>query len=182
MQDLSLHLLDIAENSVRAQAKKIIIELDEKVYNNTLCLKISDSGKGMTQQMVQNVVDPFVTTRTTRRVGLGIPLLNQNCINANGSLTINSILGEGTIIKAMMQYDHIDRLPLGDIASSLVILIQGNPHINFIYKHSYENKVFLFDTLEIKKLLGEVMIDTPEIIQWLKKYIRENIDDLYLTT
>lgn len=180
MQDLSLHLLDIAENSVRAQAKKIIIELDEKVSNNTLCLKISDNGKGMTQQMVQNVVDPFVTTRTTRRVGLGISLLNQNCINASGSLTVNSILGEGTTVQAMMQYDHIDRLPLGDIASSLIILIQGNSHINFIYKHIYENKIFLFDTLEIKKLLGEVMIDTPEIIQWLKKYIRENIDDLYV--
>ena len=180
MQDLSLHLLDIAENSVRAQAKKITIELDEKVSDNILCLKISDNGKGMTQQMVQNVVDPFVTTRTTRRVGLGIPLLNQNCINASGSLAINSILGEGTTVQAVMQYDHIDRLPLGDIASSLIILIQGNSHINFIYKHIYETKTFLFDTLEIKKLLGEVTIDTPEIIQWLKKYIRENIDDLYI--
>lgn len=180
MQDLSLHLLDIAENSVRAQAKKITIELDEKVSDNILCLKISDNGKGMTQQMVQNVVDPFVTTRTTRRVGLGISLLSQNCINASGSLAINSIPGEGTTVQAVMQYDHIDRLPLGDIASSLIILIQGNPHINFIYKHIYETKFFLFDTLEIKKLLGEVTIDTPEIIQWLKKYIRENIDDLYI--
>lgn len=180
MQDLSLHLLDIAENSVRAQAKKITIELDEKVSDNILCLKISDNGKGMTQQMVQNVVDPFVTTRTTRRVGLGISLLSQNCINASGSLAINSIPGEGTTVQAVMQYDHIDRLPLGDIASSLIILIQGNPHINFIYKHIYETKIFLFDTLEIKKLLGEVTIDTPEIIQWLKKYIRENIDDLYI--
>lgn len=180
MQDLSLHLLDIAENSVRAQAKKIIMELDEKVSSNTLYLKVTDNGKGMTQQMVQSVVDPFVTTRTTRRVGLGIPLLNQNCINAGGGLTINSILGEGTTVQAMMQYNHIDRLPLGDIASSLIILIQGNPHINFIYKHSYENKVFLLDTLEIKKQLGEVTINTLEVIQWLKKYIRENIDYLYI--
>jgi len=179
MQDLSLHLLDIAENSIRAQAKKIAIELNEAISNNTLSLKISDDGKGMNQQMVLNVKNPFVTSRTTRRVGLGIPLLNQNCMNAGGTLKIHSLLGKGTTLEAVMQYDHIDRLPIGDIASSLAVLIQGNPDIDLTSMHIYENRTFVLKVVEIKELLGGVPINEPEIIQWLKNYIRENIADLY---
>lgn len=179
MQDLSLHLLDIAENSISARAKKIIIELNETISNNKLSLKMSDDGEGMSQQMIQTVTNPFVTTRTTRRVGLGIPLLYQNCMNAGGTLQIRSVLGKGTMIEAVMQYDHIDRLPLGDIASSLTTLIQCAPYIELIYTHVYENKIFIFNTSEIKQILGEVAINEPEIIQWLKSYIREHIARLY---
>lgn len=179
MQDLSLHLLDIAENSIRAEAKKITIEIDEALSNNLFSLKVSDDGKGMSEEMVLSVTNPFVTTRTTRRVGLGIPLLKQNCMNAGGTLQIHSLLGKGTTIEATMQYSHIDRLPIGDIASSLVVLIQGNPHIEFIYTHIYEDKTFVFNTGEINQLLGGVPINEPEIIQWMKSYISENIYNLY---
>lgn len=179
MQDLSLHLLDIAENSIRARAKKIIIELNEAISNNKLSLKISDDGEGMSQQMIQIITNPFVTTRTTRRVGLGIPLLYQNCLNAGGTLEIHSVLGKGTVIEAVMQYNHIDRLPVGDMASSLIALIQGNPYMEFIYTHVYEDKTFIFNTSEIKQVLGAVAINEPEIIQWLKSYIAGYIASLY---
>lgn len=179
MQDLSLHLLDIAENSIRAQAQNIQIELHEVTSKNQLILRVSDDGKGMEEEIVKNVVHPYVTTRTTRKVGLGLPLLYHSCISARGSLKIQSKLHEGTLIEAVMQYDHTNRLPIGDVASSLVILIQGNPDVELMYTHTYENKRFVFSTCEVKQILGTVSIYEPEIIQWLKRYIREHIADLY---
>lgn len=179
MQDLSLHLLDIAENSIRAEAKKIQIELHEIPSKNQLILRLRDDGEGMSEEMVKKVVSPCVTTRTTRKIGLGIPLLYHSCISAGGSLKIQSKLCEGTLIEAVMQYDPINRLPIGDVASSLGILIQGNPDVDLIYTHTYENKYFVLSTGEVKHILGTVSIGEPEIIQWLKGYIRQHIEDLY---
>lgn len=179
MQDLSLHLLDLAENSIRAEAKKIHIELHEVPSKNQLIIQLVDDGKGMEEEMVRRVVHPFVTTRKTRRVGLGLPLFYQNCVGAGGSLQIQSKLKEGTQIKAVMQYDHIDRLPIGDIASTLVTIIQGSPLTELIYTHIYESKRFVLNTYELKQILGTVAINEPEIIQWLKEYIKEQIAHLY---
>ena len=175
MQDLSLHLLDLAQNSIRAQAKTIQIELDEALSENRLSLKLWDDGKGMNQKMAAQVTHPFVTTRTTRKVGLGISLFYQNCLMAGGSFKIQSEPHKGTCIEGVMQYDHLDRLPIGDVASSLSVLVQGNPHIRFIYIHRYEKKSFLLDTVEIQKILGTLPINEPEIIQWLKCYVKAQI-------
>lgn len=179
MQDLSLHLLDIVENSIRAQATQITIELNESVQNNTISLIVADNGKGMNKEMLSKVKDPFVTSRTTRRVGLGVSLLHQNCLNAGGELRIQSEEGKGTKLEAFMQYNHVDRLPLGDLTTSVIMLIQANPKINFIYKHIYNEKVFCLSTYYIKEMLGDVAINETEIIQWLKQYMKQNLIDLY---
>ena len=179
MQDISLHLLDIAENSIRAQAQNIQIELHEVPSNNQLILRVSDDGLGMSKEFLKNVTFSYVTTRTTRKVGLGLPLLYHSCVSAGGSLKIQSKLCEGTLIEAVMQYDHINRLPIGDVASSLMILIQGNPDTEFIYTHTYERKHFVFSTSEVKQILDTISIQELEVIQWLRCYMTEHIADLY---
>lgn len=178
MQDLSLHILDIAQNSVRAQAKNIEIHLTENISHNQLVLSIKDDGKGMSETFVKNVTDPFTTTRTLRRVGLGLPFLKQNCEQCEGGLTIQSELGKGTLVTAEMQYNHIDRVPIGDLASTIVTLIQGAPEIELIYEHIYENKALIFSTIEIKKILGDVPINELAIVEWLKQYLNEQIQQI----
>lgn len=175
MKDLSLHLLDLAENSIRAQAKKIHIELHEWISKNQLIFRICDDGEGMDEEMVAHITNPFMTTRTTRRVGLGIPLFYQNCMSAGGTFQIQSQPHKGIFIEAVMQYNHVDRLPIGDVASSLSVLIQGSPQIQLIYTHTYEDKSFVLDTFEIQKILGTISISEPEIILWLRSYIQEQI-------
>lgn len=179
MQDLSLHVLDIAENSVRAKASKVTIEIIEDIQKNQLRLNIKDDGVGMSEKMTQRVLDPFTTTRQTRRVGLGLSLLYQNCLYAGGNLAVHSQKGIGTSIEAVMQYDHIDRLPIGDMASTLTALIGANPKLHLIYHHSYKEKYFTLDTAEIEAALEDVPINNPEIIQWLRSYIRKQIDELH---
>lgn len=178
MQDLSLHILDIAQNSIRAHADEIHICIEEMPSKNQLVLSIEDNGSGMPKQLAKQITDPFVTTRTLRRVGLGIPLLKQNCENSEGELSIDSEQGKGTIIKATMAYRHIDRVPLGDVVSTLIILIQSNPKINFIYNYQYEEKSFAFETAEVKKILGDVAIDNLDVLAWLKEYLEENMNSV----
>lgn len=178
MQDLSLHLLDIVENSIRAKASLVQIEVNEAVSKDLLTLIIKDNGKGMNASLLKTVTDPFTTTRTTRKIGLGIPLLKQNCLLSGGTLEIKSKVNQGTTVMATMQYHHIDRLPLGDMASSMSVLIQANPEVDFIYKHQYEEKEFIMSTLEIKKTLQEIPINQLEVIEWVRQYISENIQDI----
>lgn len=178
MQDLSLHVLDIVENSIRAKASLIKINIMEAVTDNKLTMSIEDNGKGMEKAFLQQVTDPFITTRTTRRIGLGLSLLKQNCELSGGELKIVSKLGKGTKVIATMVYDHIDRLPLGDMASSFGVLIQANPHVDFIYTHQYEKKQFTLNTLEVKETLQGVPINELEIIQWIKEYITLNLQEI----
>lgn len=175
MQDLSLHLLDIAQNSIRAKASVIKITIKEDLKANKFSMMIEDNGTGMSAALTRQVTDPFVTTRTTRKVGLGLPLLKQNCIMSGGALEINSEEGKGTVVTAVMQYDHIDRLPIGDMASSMCVLIQANPTVDFIYTHYYNDQVFILSTREIKETLEDVPINEPEIAAWLRRYIAENL-------
>lgn len=179
MQDLSLHVLDIVENSLRAKSSKVMIEIIEDVAGNELKLKINDNGRGMSKEMTKRVLNPFTTTRQTRRVGLGLSLLYQNCLYAGGDLTVQSKKDIGTSIEAVMQYDHIDRLPIGDMASTLTALIGANPKLHLIYKHIYKDSQFILDTEEVKAALEEIPINNPEIIQWLRGYIRKQIENLY---
>lgn len=133
----------------------------------------------MSEEMRKQVFNPFVTTRKTRKVGLGLSLLHQNCLNAEGNVTISSKKGVGTNIDAVMQYNHIDRLPLGDMASSLAVLIGANPKLQIIYEHSYKDRSFTINTAEIEEVLEGIPIDNPEIIQWLRGYVRKQIRALY---
>lgn len=174
MQDLSLHALDIAENSIRAGASLIQIELIEDESKNLVLLRIEDNGKGMSDEMLAKVTSPFFTTRTTRRVGLGIALLKQNCVQSEGELVITSRLGQGTKIVATMEYHHMDCLPIGDMTSTLITLIRANPHIDWIYHRRYvSGEEVEVDTRQIRVIMQEVPIDHPEVIQWIKNYLTE---------
>jgi len=151
MEDLSLHILDIVENSIRACAKMIEIKIIEERKKDLLTIKIIDDGKGMDEKTLKNVLDPFFTTKNTRKVGLGLSLLAQSAEESGGSIEIESKPGQGTKVKATFGYSHIDRKPLGDIYESLKVLIIANPDINFIYKYQKDNANYHLDTKGIKK-------------------------------
>ena len=176
MQDLSLHLLDIVENSIRAGASTIEILLEELVVENKLKLQIKDNGKGMSLEMQNQVTDPFFTTRTTRRVGLGIPLLKQHCEEAGGCLVIRSQEGVGTHLVAEMQYDHIDRIPLGDLVSTWMALLRLHSEIHWYFEHLYrgreKEKQVVLDTQQIKEVLVDVPIDDPAVLAWVKDKLK----------
>jgi len=151
MEDLSLHILDIVENSVRAHAKKIEIKIIEEKKKDLLTIEIIDDGKGMDKKTLKNVLDPFFTTKNIKRVGLGLSLLAQSAEESGGSIKIESKPGQGTKVKAVFGYSHIDRKPLGDVNESLKVLIAANPDINFIYEYQKDNANYYPDTKGIKK-------------------------------
>ncbi len=168
VEDLSLHILDIAENSITAGAGRIEIRISEDIRGNLLTVEISDNGKGMDKELLENACDPFYTTRTTRRVGLGIPFLAQSARESNGDISVKSEKGKGTAIKASFQYDHIDRRPIGNIGQTMIVLIMSNPDIDFIYEHRRNDKEYILNTAEIKRELDGVPINTPDVIKIIK--------------
>ncbi len=175
MKDLSLHILDIVQNSISANATFIEIIIEESQQENSYRLIIKDNGKGMSKEMVEKVTDPYTTTRTTRKVGLGLPLLKMNAERTGGYLKITSEEGKGTEVEAFFVYDNIDRLPIGDIAGVITILVSANPLIEFVYSHQVNDKKYVFDTREIKEALGDVSINDIHIIKYLKEMIHENL-------
>jgi signal transduction histidine kinase len=148
MEDLSLHILDIAENSISASAKRIEIRIDEDEGKDLLTIEIKDDGKGMDEQTLQKVLDPFFTTRTTRRVGLGLSLLAQAARETDGNLELDSRNGEGTTVKAAFRFSHPDRKPMGDIDETIRTLVVGYPGIDFLYEHRKNDSIYRFDTRE----------------------------------
>lgn len=176
MKELSLHILDIVQNSISAQANNIEININEDVPENKYIIEIRDDGVGMDEEMLKNVTDPFFTTRTTRKVGVGLSLFQQNAEQTGGSMTLESKPGEGTTVKAIFGYNHIDRLPLGDMAGTMTLLIGANPKIRFVYNHITPLSEFEFDTNEVKEELGKVPINHPDILKALKELIEENLE------
>jgi signal transduction histidine kinase len=151
MEDLSLHILDIVENSIRACSKNIEIKIIEDKKKDLLNIEIIDDGEGMDEETLKNVMDPFFTTGNTRKVGLGLPLLAQSAEESGGNIKIKSKPGKGTRVKATFGYSHIDRKPLGDIGKSLKVLITANPDINFIFKYREDGASHHLDKRGIKK-------------------------------
>ncbi len=149
MEDLSLHILDVVENSIEANASKIEIKIVEKKKKDLLAIEIKDNGKGMNKETIKKVLDPFYTTRTTRRVGIGLSLLAQAARESNGNFEINSKVGVGTEVKANFQYSHIDRKPIGDMKNTLITLMVSHPEINFVYEHQDEEENYVLDSNEI---------------------------------
>jgi len=168
MEDLSLHILDIAENSINAGASLIMIKIIEDIKANLLLVEISDNGRGMDKKMYEHACDPFYTTRTTRKVGLGIPLLAQAARECMGDIKISTEEGKGSTITATFQYNHIDRKPLGDMEKTMIVLIVSNPHIDFMLEHRRNNDTYVLDTAVIKKELDGVPINNPEVIKIIK--------------
>jgi hypothetical protein len=178
MQDLSLHILDVAENSIKAQAHKIEIKIDEDLELDSFTLEINDDGKGMDAEMAQKALDPFFSTKETRRIGLGLPLLAEAARAANGHFKLDSEPGKGTQVKATFQASHIDMKPLGDIAQTLVTLIMGHPEVDILYWHKRNQNLYSLDTEEVKTQLDGIPINAPEVIQFLKNHIKEGLDNL----
>ncbi len=179
MRELSLNILDIAQNSISAGAPLITIEVNENTVDHTLLIGIYDNGKGMSEDQVRSVIDPFFTTRTTRKVGMGIPLFKMAAEQTGGRLEIESELGVGTNVRAYFKTDSVDFTPLGDVASTVQMLITMNTDRDFVYKHIVNEKEFIADTREIKAILGDVPLDTYEVSQWLFEFIKENTEVLY---
>lgn len=179
MKELSLNLLDIAENSVKAGATLTQLLLNET--DTALTMTVEDDGCGMTEETVKRVADPFYTTRTTRSVGLGLPLLRLEAEQTGGRLEITSRHQEaypdchGTRVTAVFCTDHIDCPPLGDVISTVVTLIQGHPNTDFLFRHCRPiGEPIELDTRELRQILGEeVPLDSYDVLQWIQGYLQE---------
>ena len=181
MKELSLNVLDIAKNSVKARATLISITIKEK--DHVLTLVIEDDGCGMMPAFLESVINPFCTTRTTRKVGMGIPLLKLAAEQTGGTLTITSRheseyqSDHGTRVEATFHTDHIDFTPLGDLVSTMETLIMGSPTIDFVFAHETESGSVRLDTREIREVLGaDVPLDSFEVIQWIGGFLREQYE------
>jgi len=174
MEDLSLHILDIVENSVAARADKIEIRISEDKKKDLLSVEIIDNGIGMDKETRKKAVDPFYTSRTVRRFGLGLPFLSEAAKAANGQLSIKSKKGEGTRIKADFQYSHIDRKPLGDIGQTILTIVIGNPEIDLVYVYKKNSHTYSLDTRKIKAQLKETPINSPDGIRKIKENLKKS--------
>ncbi len=173
MKELSLNILDIAENSVKAGATLTEISISES--DTELVISIKDDGCGMSEETVRSVVDPFYTTRTTRKVGLGIPLFKLAAEQTGGSIEISSSTGElhGTTVTAYFNKNHLDFTPLGDVTSSVITLIQGHPDVDFLFMHHICEKEIRLDTRELRSVLEGVPLNTYEVLEWIRGCLEE---------
>lgn len=182
MKELSLNILDIAQNSVKAKADKISVILYET--ESRLIIRIIDNGCGMKEEFLRNVTNPFTTTRTTRKVGLGIPLFLLAAQQTGGDLTIESKHVDeypddhGTVVCAEFDKTHLDFTPLGDVISTVTVLIQGQPDIRWVYEHKTEKGTVSLDTDILKDVLGDVPLDTFEVIVWIGEYLKDQYNEI----
>ncbi len=188
MREIALHLLDLAENSVTALADQITIQVTEDLKADKLWLSLQDNGKGMPPELAQNIIDPFFTSRTTRKVGLGIPFLKAAAQACNGDLSIFSKEGEGTRIEVELQHSHIDRMPLGDLAETLLSLIVAHPEVNWMLNYKVIRKdqktplSFVFDDRPMKEILDGISLCEPEVLLYLRNTLNEGIRSLQAHT
>lgn len=179
MREIALHLLDIAENSVAADSRTIRMDVLEDVQDDLLKVSVTDDGRGMDEETARRVLDPFYTTRATRKVGLGIPLLKLAAESSDGGLSLETESGKGTRIEASFRHSHIDRMPLGDIGMTMLTLLVSYPHVNWTFNYEVNGKdgsrQFLLDDKEIKSVLGDVPLTEPDVLKFLRGMIEEGI-------
>lgn len=174
MEDLSLHILDIVENSVTAGADLVTVSVCEDREKDLLTIEIVDNGQGMADAVLRKSTDPFFTRKTTRRVGLGLSLLRQAAETANGAFSIESKEGEGTTVRASFQHSHIDRQPLGDMEGTMETLVIGNPGVDFIYRRTKKGQVSVFDTRAVRKELSGISMSSPAAIRIIRRHLRRS--------
>ena len=187
MREISLHLLDIAENSVAAEGKNISIHVHEDLFNDRLSASVIDDGRGMDAETAQQVQDPFYTTRTTRKIGLGLPLLKEAAEMAEGSFSLQSEPGSGTWVEAEFRHSHIDRMPLGDLLSTFLTLLISHPQIDwtFLYRvtdKDRQSRDFFFESAELKSELGDISLTEPEVLMFVRGIFEEGLESVALQT
>lgn len=174
-----MHILDLVQNSLEAGATKVTLEIIEDETADTFLIRVSDNGRGMDEDTRRHVLDPFVTTRKTRRVGLGLPLIDMSTQRTGGYLKIDSAPGQGTVVEAVYRYSHLDRPPLGNIAQTVKTIVVANPDIDFSYHHNVGTRKFSVATRELTELLGDMPLTHPEVLSWLDGYLSDNLAILY---
>jgi len=175
VEDLSLHILDLVENSVDAGATEVEITVTEDSVNDFLSLEISDNGRGMDAETMKTATDPFFTTKTVRKVGLGLPFLKQAAEECDGHFSLVSEKGKGTAVSASFKRSHIDRKPLGDIGATIIVLIAGNPGLDIIFTYKRDDYSYYLNTREIREDLEKIPINLPEVLKLIKENISEGI-------
>ena len=182
MRELSLHILDVVENGITAGADIIRIRVDESRAADLLSIKINDNGRGIPAEKLKKLQDPFVTSRTTRRVGLGLSLLAAAAERCDGKMEVTAGTGGGTEVNTSFRYSHIDRAPIGDMASTMTTLLMGNSQIDFVYTHAIDGQEFILDTRELKQELGDHALEDPMVIHHLGQSIRKALASLISNT
>lgn len=178
MRELSLHILDLLENAVEAGASRIELKIEEDLKTDWMVIEVADNGRGMSQEVMDRALDPFCTTRTTRHVGLGLPLFLEAARRCEGDLVIQSNPGRGTRVKATFRHSHIDRAPLGDVAGALMAILLSEHPVDLDFCHCIDSEVFRLDSSEIRKELGNVPLSHPKVRDWLFDVLREGETDL----
>ncbi len=178
MKELSLHILDIGQNSVSAGASLIEIIVEENSVKDTLRITVKDNGRGMSAETLGKVVDPFYTSRTTRKVGLGIPMFKANAEQCAGAFKLVSEVGVGTELCAEFKRSHIDRVPLGNMADTIMAMVMANPQGDLRYLHTVDECSFSVDTREMREALGDVPLDDVSVLMWIKEYVEEGLSEM----
>ena len=178
MNELSLYILDLVQNSVTAGAKHIRISIRFDSSEDTLAIVIEDDGCGMSRELLQKVTSPFTTTRKTRKVGLGIPMIMQLCEMCEGRFDIQSEPGKGTTLTLGFRASHVDMPPMGSLGETMLSLVNGTPEgLEFRLEYRVDEAEFCFDTEEVRAMLGNVPLNTPEVLSWIRDYIAEGIEE-----
>lgn len=177
MKEISLHILDIVQNSLNAGASTVSITIVENEIKNLFEIEIRDNGSGIDKHLLKRITDPFYTSKG-KKTGLGIPLLKQHAEMTGGHLIIESEEGKGTLIKAVFERNHIDRQPLGNIKDTIISLVRSNPATDFSYVHKMNRKKFQFSTHEIRNELQGIPVNTPEVLKFIADYIEQKLKDI----
>lgn len=175
VEDLSLHILDVAENSVDAGATEVEITVAEDTVNDLLSVEIKDNGRGMDEETMKTATDPFFTTKTVRKVGLGLPFLKQAAEECQGRFSLVSEKRIGTVVSATFRRSHIDRKPLGDLGATIMVLIAGSPGIDILFTYKRDDCAYHLNTREIREDLAEIPINSPEVLRLIKDAIDKGV-------
>ncbi len=179
MKELSLHILDITQNSIRAGATLVTLTIHEDILANVLEIIVEDNGKGISKEMLPEITNPFVTTRTTRKIGLGLSLFKEAAETCGGHFEIQSEEGRGTRVFASFEHNHIDRVPLGDMPQTVVTMLLSFNGAELVYHHCYNGYTFTFDTREIRSVLGEeIALNDPDILNWIREYVQDGLKEI----
>ena len=182
MLELSMHILDIVQNSLAAGATRVEVRIRENVPEDLFTIEVTDNGRGISPGTLTKVTDPFFTSRKTREVGLGLPLLKEAAERCEGGLEVRSEEGRGTAVIATFRLDHFDRAPLGDMGETMAVLIAANPGVEFLYEHRVNGKSYLLETREMKEVLGPVGIDDPAVMNFVRQDVQQGLKKIGAAT